>query len=107
METLYYLILRKKHPTLHYYFGTRFYVNFLQSITNASLIHERIRELGYSGGLTSIKDYIAQHRALISAKRQLVANQGSRGTRYQSEPVDNGAASGTEVDMTLKPGDTL
>ena len=31
-----------------------------KSITNASLIHERIGELGYSGGLTSIKDYIAQ-----------------------------------------------
>ena len=29
LETLYYLILRKKHPTLHYYFDTRFYVNFL------------------------------------------------------------------------------
>ena len=39
-----------------------------KSITNASLIHERIRELGYSGGLTSIKDYIAQHRYLIPAK---------------------------------------
>ena len=40
-----------------------------KSITNASLIHERIRELGYSGGLTSIKDYIAQHRYLIPAKQ--------------------------------------
>lgn len=60
-----------------------------KSITNASLIHERIGELGYSGGLTSIKDYIAQHRDLIPAKRQLVAPQGSRGTRYQSEPGES------------------
>ena len=60
-----------------------------KSITNASLIHERIGELGYSGGLTSIKDYIAQHRDLIPAKRQLVAPQGSRGTRYQSAPGES------------------
>ena len=29
LETLYYLILRKKHRILYYYFDTRFYVNFL------------------------------------------------------------------------------
>ena len=60
-----------------------------KSITNASLIHERIGELGYSGGLTSIKDYIAQHRDLIPAKRQVVAPQGSRGMRYQSAPGES------------------
>ena len=29
LETLYYLILRKKHRILYYYFDMRFYVNFL------------------------------------------------------------------------------
>ena len=40
----------------------------------------------YSGGLTTVKDYIASHKHLIPAKRQLVAPQGNRGKRYTTEP---------------------
>lgn len=42
--------------------------------------------MGFSGGLTTVKDYIASHKHLIPAKRQLVAPQGSRGRRFTTEP---------------------
>ena len=48
-------------------------------ITNSSVCLERLRAVGFSGGLTTVKDYIA-------AKRQLVAPQGSRGRRFTTEP---------------------
>lgn len=57
-------------------------------ITNSSVCYDRLKENGYQGGRTIIKDYIAAHRDLIPAKRQIVAAQGSRGTRYQTEPGD-------------------
>ena len=47
-----------------------------KGITNSSVCLERLRAVGFSGGLT---DYIA-------AKRQLVAPQGSRGRRFTTEP---------------------
>ena len=50
-----------------------------KGITNSSVCLERLRAVGFSGGLTTVKDYIA-------AKRQLVAPQGSRGRRFTTEP---------------------
>ena len=55
-------------------------------ITNSSVCLERLREAGYSGGVSAIKDYIAAHRDLVPAKRQLVAPQGNRGRRYTTPP---------------------
>lgn len=55
-------------------------------ITNSSLIFDRLKENGYTGGLTAIKNYIAAHRDLVPAKRQAVAPQGNRGRRYQTAP---------------------
>ena len=58
----------------------------IQGITNAQVCLERLQEPGYPGGLTTVKDYIAAHRFLVPAKRQLVAPQGSRGQRFTTEP---------------------
>ena len=55
-------------------------------ITNSSVCMERLKENGYSGGLTSVKYYIASHQELVPAKRQQVAPQGNRGRRYTTGP---------------------
>ncbi|MBR5931446.1 MAG: IS21 family transposase [Lachnospiraceae bacterium] len=58
-------------------------------VTNSSVIKDRLDEAGYSGGLTQVKEYVASHRNLVPAKRQVVAPQGSRGQRYTSEPGES------------------
>ena len=50
----------------------------IQGVTNAQVCLERLQDAGYPGGLTTVKDYIAVHRFLVPARRQLVAPQGSR-----------------------------
>ena len=56
-------------------------------VTNSSVCLDRIREKGYKGGLTAVKDYIANHKHLVPAKRKLaVEPQGSRGRRYKTGP---------------------
>ena len=57
-----------------------------KGITNSSVCLERLQAVGFPGGLTTVKDYIASHKHLIPAKRQLVAPQGSRGRRFTTEP---------------------
>lgn len=44
---------------------------------------------GYTGGLTTVKTYIADHRDLVPPKRQLVAPQENRGRRYQTSPGES------------------
>ena len=56
------------------------------SVTNSSVIFDRLKENGYKGSLTSIKDYIKDHKHLIPAKRQIVSPQGNRGIRYTTKP---------------------
>ena len=58
-------------------------------ITNSSVCLDRIRELGYTGGQTTVKEYISAHRDLVPAKRQIVAPQGNRGRRYTTEPGES------------------
>ena len=41
---------------------------------------------GYSGSLTTVKRYIASHRYLVPAKRQIATPQGNRGRRFTTEP---------------------
>ena len=56
-------------------------------VTNSSVCLDRLREKGYEGGLTTVKDYIADHRHLVPAKRKLaVEPQGNRGRRYKTWP---------------------
>lgn len=57
-----------------------------KGVTNSSVCFERLQEAGYTGGLTTVKTYIADHRDLVPPKRQLVAPQGNRGRRYQTSP---------------------
>ena len=57
-----------------------------KGVTNSSVCYARLTAHGYTGGLTVIKEYIAAHRDLVPAKRQLVAPQGNRGRRYQTAP---------------------
>lgn len=55
-----------------------------QGVTNSAVCFERLQDMGYAGGKTQIKEYIAQHRGLIPAKRQLTDPRGNRGFRYHT-----------------------
>ena len=55
-------------------------------IKNSQICYEKIKSSGYSGSLTTVKRYIARHKALIPAKRILVEPQGNRGRRFVTEP---------------------
>lgn len=57
-----------------------------QGVTNSSVLYERIKEVGYQGSLTTVKNYISSHRDLVPAPRQIVAPQGNRGRRYTTGP---------------------
>ena len=60
-----------------------------KGVTNSSVCFERLLEAGYTGGLTTVKTYIADHRDLVPPKRQLVAPLGNRGRRYQTSPGES------------------
>jgi transposase len=55
-------------------------------ISNTVICFERLKQLGYTGGHTTVKYYIRQHKYLIPAKRKQVAPQGNRGRRYRTSP---------------------
>lgn len=77
-----------------------------KGITNSSLCFDRLKEHGYTGGLTVIKNYIADHKDLVPAKRQIVASQGSRGMRYQTEPGESYQMDWGFVDVEDENGNT-
>lgn len=56
-----------------------------KGVTNSSVCLRRLQEISYPGGLTTVKDYIASHKHLVPAKRQMVAPQGNRGRRFITE----------------------
>ena len=61
-----------------------------KGVTNSEVCTQRIAELGYPGGVTTVKNYIACHRDLVPARRKLVtAPQGSRGRRYKTGPGES------------------
>ena len=60
-----------------------------EGVSNSTVIMNRLREVGFDGGLTIVKEYIAAHRNLLPAKRQQVAPQGNRGRRYMTEPGES------------------
>lgn len=43
-----------------------------QNVTNSEVCLERLRDVGYKGVISTVKNYIATHRYLVPAKRQLV-----------------------------------
>jgi len=57
-----------------------------KGVKNANVIYGRLVENGYTGGKTSVKKYIRENKALLPAKRQIVAPQGNRGRRYETAP---------------------
>ena len=58
-------------------------------VSNSEVIYDRIKELGYTGGKTTVKNYIADHKDLLPAKRITVAPQGNRGRRYETGPGES------------------
>ena len=48
-----------------------------RGVTNSSICFERLQEAGYTGGLTTVKTYIADHQDLVPPKCQLVAPGGT------------------------------
>jgi len=56
-----------------------------KGVTNSSVCLRRLKEIGYPGGLTTVKYYISSHKYLVPAKRQMVALQGNRGRRFITE----------------------
>jgi len=57
-----------------------------RGVTNSSRCLEELQNNGYSGSLTTVKRYIASHRYLVPAKRQIMTPQGNRGRRFTTEP---------------------
>lgn len=58
-------------------------------VTNSSVIIERIADIGYTGSLTTVKRYVADHRDLVPPKRLAVEPQGNRGRRYSTDPGES------------------
>ena len=59
------------------------------NVTNSEVIFDRIRQLGYSGGKSTIKSYVSSHRDLLPAQRMVVSPQGNRGRRYETGPGES------------------
>ena len=77
-----------------------------KGITNSSVCFERIKEQGYSGSKSSVKNYIRSHKHLVPPKRQLVAPQGSRGQRYQTSPGESYQMDWGFVEVETATGET-
>ena len=59
----------------------------LQSgVVNSAVCLARLKDNGFQGGQTIVKEYISSHQYLVPAKRVLVAAQGNRGRRYSTAP---------------------
>lgn len=57
-----------------------------KGVYNSAVIRERLKAAGYEGGVSQVKEYMHDHKALLPAKRQLVSPQGNRGRRYFTGP---------------------
>lgn len=57
-----------------------------KGVKNSAVIYDRLQEIGYAGSKSSVKRYVAAHKDLLPAKRQVFAPQGNRGRRYETDP---------------------
>ena len=57
-----------------------------KGVNNSSVCFERLQEAGYTGGLTSVKTYIADHRELVPPKRQLATPTGKQRAQIPNSP---------------------
>ena len=58
-------------------------------VTNSVVLLERLQAVGFTGSLSTVKNYVKDHRHLIPPKRQAVAPQGNRGRRYSTGPGES------------------
>ena len=63
----------------------------MEGVTNSEVVFDRIAPLGYEGGKTTVKNYIASHADLVPAKRKLAKAdpQGRRGRRFKTGPGES------------------
>lgn len=73
-------------------------------VTNSEVIYDRIKELGYTGGKSTLKYYIAAHIDLVPAERQTVSPQGNRGRRYETDPGESYQMDWGFVNVTNRDG---
>ena len=57
-----------------------------KGVYNSTVIQERLEDAGYEGGISQVKKYMLDHKALLPPKRQFVSPQGNRGRRYSTRP---------------------
>ena len=57
-----------------------------EGVSNSVVVLDRLREAGFDGGQTIVKEYIAAHKNLLPARRQQIAPQGNRARRYSTAP---------------------
>lgn len=57
-----------------------------RGVRNSSAIFDRLREDGYGGGISTVRDCVKAHSHLIPARRKVVGPQGGRGRRFRAEP---------------------
>ena len=60
-----------------------------KGVYNSTVAFERIKEVGYQGSLSQVKEYMKSHKDLLPAKRQIVSPQGNRGRRYSTGPGES------------------
>ena len=60
-----------------------------KDVSNSEVIYDKLQEIGYQGGKTQVKVYIAAHKDLLPPKRQIVSSQGNRGRRYSTGPGES------------------
>lgn len=75
-----------------------------RGISNSSVIFKRIKESGCQGSRTSVKRYVAAHKDLLPAKRQVAAPQGNRGRRHTTLPGENHQMDWGFVNVETAPG---
>ena len=82
--------------------------NFLRSnLTNSQVCYERLIELGYKGSWSTVRAYIARHKDLIPAARQIVTSQGNRGRRFSTEPGQSYQMDWGFVNVLSENGDII
>lgn len=59
-----------------------------KGVTNSEVLYDRLKEKGYTGGKTIIKDYVSSNLDLVPARRVIVAPRSSKGMRYFTEAGD-------------------
>lgn len=57
-----------------------------KGVRNSSVCLDALREMGFTGSQTTVRDYLRAHLELMPAKRQSVEPQGNRGRRYSTDP---------------------